>query len=89
MVVRYGRIRADARKCDFRKGTRLGTKDHLIKWEKPARPSWMDEETYQNFPVTIILENAVGRDYLVQQIDLDDVTKDCVVTLLVMSQFSV
>ena len=41
------------------------------------------------FIVWIILETAVERDYLVQQINLDSVTKNRVVTLLVMNQFFV
>ena len=36
-----------ARKTDFRRGKKLGTKDHLVNWKKPARPDWMDKETYK------------------------------------------
>jgi hypothetical protein len=42
-----------ARHYDFRCGKRLGKKDHLIKWEKPKRPKWMDKDTYKMFPNTI------------------------------------
>ena len=38
------------RKTDFRKGVRLGRYDHRVVWKKPARPDWMDEETYRQFP---------------------------------------
>lgn len=38
-----------ARHHDFRRGTRLGKKDHLIQWKKPTKPGWMDQETYDNF----------------------------------------
>ena len=34
------------RKYDFRRGQRLGAGDHVVEWCKPARPRWMDEETY-------------------------------------------
>lgn len=34
------------RKFDFRRGRRLGVLDHVVAWPKPARPDWMDEETY-------------------------------------------
>ena len=34
------------RKYDFRRGQRLGQGDHVVEWCKPARPRWMDEETY-------------------------------------------
>lgn len=47
-----------ARHCDFRKGQRLGKKDHLIEWKKPARPQWMDKETYQNFPEKITVRET-------------------------------
>jgi hypothetical protein len=39
-----------ARNCDFRVGKRLGKKDHMVEWLKPAKPDWMDQETYDNMP---------------------------------------
>jgi hypothetical protein len=39
-----------ARHHDFRRGKRLGKKDHLVEWKKPARPEWMDKETYHSYP---------------------------------------
>jgi Transposase DDE domain len=39
-----------SRKFDFRRGRRLGIKDHVVTWTKPARPEWMDEETYARIP---------------------------------------
>jgi hypothetical protein len=41
------------RKYDFAEAERLGRKDHLVTWSKPARPDWMDEETYQEMPDTL------------------------------------
>jgi len=41
------------RTTDFRKGERLGEKDHVVVWEKPKCPEWMDEETYASLPETI------------------------------------
>jgi hypothetical protein len=38
------------RKFDFRRGRRLGVEDHVAVWTKPARPDWMDEETYARLP---------------------------------------
>ena len=38
------------RKFDFRRGRRLGLEDHVVPWTKPARPDWMDEETYARIP---------------------------------------
>lgn len=39
-----------ARGCDFRKGKRLGNKDHIVEWKKPKKPDWMDQSTYDSFP---------------------------------------
>jgi len=38
------------RVTDFRRGQRLGKKDHIVRWSKPQRPTWMDEETYAQLP---------------------------------------
>ena len=43
------------RKSDFRTGKRLGKGDHLIVWTKPAKPEWMDQETYERIPETLEL----------------------------------
>jgi putative transposase len=43
------------RPSDFRQGRRLGPDDHLITWQRPPRPSWMDAETYATMPATIQL----------------------------------
>ena len=43
------------RRSDFRTGQRLGKGDHLIVWSKPARPDWMDQETYDRIPETLEL----------------------------------
>ena len=50
-VVRKHQLRA----TDFRTGTRLGKDDHLVSWPKPSKPSWMDDETYNNLPDTLKL----------------------------------
>ena len=39
------------KKADFRQGTKLGSKDHLIYWEKPKRkPTWMSESDFKKLP---------------------------------------
>jgi hypothetical protein len=43
------------RKSDFRRGKRLGKYDHLIVWQRPSRPKWMDEATYATIPETLRL----------------------------------
>ena len=42
-----------ARTADFRRGTRLGPGDHLVEWQRPAKPEWMDQETYERMPASI------------------------------------
>ncbi len=41
------------RDYDFRRGTSLGNKEHIVDWTKPVKPAWMDNETYDNFPEKI------------------------------------
>lgn len=43
---------------DFRRGVRLGRYDHRVVWKKPARPDWMDEESYQEFPDELVMREA-------------------------------
>ena len=39
-----------SRITDFRRGKRLGVRDHLVAWPKPARPQWMTPEEHRAFP---------------------------------------
>ena len=50
------------RQVDFRRGQRLGTKDHLVHWCKPVtKPVWMSVEQYRALPSTLtVRELAVG-----------------------------
>jgi len=48
-----------ARTADFRRGRRLGQGDHLVEWIRPARPAWMDEETYDRMPASIELREVL------------------------------
>ena len=41
------------RKVDFRRGQRLGRGDHVVEWELPPKPKWMDQETYDRMPASI------------------------------------
>jgi len=43
------------RHTDFRRGRRLGKYDHLITWERPERPQWMAQATYDKIPPTLQL----------------------------------
>ena len=54
------------RKSDFRKGRRLGHKDHVVTWNKPKRPDWLPEALYRQLPETLqIREFRTGRRVLV------------------------
>ena len=38
------------RTADFTRGKRLGKGDHVVAWAKPAKPEWLDRETYDSLP---------------------------------------
>jgi Transposase DDE domain len=46
------------RKTDFRRGVQLGKYDHLVVWLKPARPEWMDKETYRQYPDELVMRET-------------------------------
>jgi hypothetical protein len=47
------------RRCDFRRGRRLGPGDHVVEWAKPAqRPAWLDEATYARLPERLALREV-------------------------------
>jgi hypothetical protein len=54
VVVRQHQLRD----TDFRRGHRLGTKDHVVAWARPQRPAWMDAATYATMPETLLLREA-------------------------------
>ncbi len=54
VVVRKHQLR----QTDFRTGRRLGHEDHIVLWDKPARPSWLDEMTYNDLPGWLILRET-------------------------------
>jgi hypothetical protein len=47
-----------ARDCDFREGKKLGKKDHIVQWIKPAKPEWMDQKTYETIPHEIFIREV-------------------------------
>lgn len=47
-----------ARHADFRRGIRLGRGDHLVEWTRPAKPEWMEQETYDRMPMTICVREV-------------------------------
>jgi len=54
VVVRKHQLR----RTDFRTGRRLGHDDHIVLWDKPARPSWLDQATYDDLPGWLILRET-------------------------------
>ena len=38
------------RHYDFRRGKKLGKRDHVTFWKRPQKPIWMDKDTYDTFP---------------------------------------
>jgi len=46
------------RHTDFRRGKRLGRRDHLVDWLRPQRPSWMDPETYARMPERLVMRET-------------------------------
>ncbi len=48
-----------SRITDFRRGKSLGTRDHIVRWPKPAvRPQWMTPEQYAQAPDEIELREV-------------------------------
>lgn len=56
-----------ARITDFRRGLRLGQRDHQVQWSKPnTRPQWMTPQQYASFPDQLtVREVRVGGRVLV------------------------
>ena len=54
VVVRQHQLRH----TDFRRGKRLGAKDHVVAWVRPPQPAWMDDATYALMPETLTLREA-------------------------------
>ena len=68
-----------SRITDFRRGQSLSTRDHLVRWPKPAvRPEWMTPEQYARFPDELTLREAkVAHQVLVTTLlDHSQVGKD-------------
>jgi hypothetical protein len=46
------------RTADFRRGKRLGSGDHLVKWAKPGKPRSIDRETYDALPEFLMVREC-------------------------------
>jgi len=47
------RLHPRRRPVDFRRGRRMGKDDQVITWDRPQRPKWMDEQTYDQVAPSI------------------------------------
>jgi len=47
------------RRADFRRGLCIAQGDHVVVWQRPQRPEWMDEETYATIPPTLSLREIL------------------------------
>ena len=55
-----------SRKVDFRKGRRIGKRDHIVEWRKPSCPDWMDKNTYAAIPDKLVIrETRIGGKVLI------------------------
>jgi hypothetical protein len=67
-----------ARHTDFRRGTSLGRRDHLVRWPKPkARPPWMTQQQYDEFAeeLTVREVKVDGQILVTSLLDLRKVRK--------------
>ena len=60
-----------SRASDFRRGKRLGSKDHLVIWTKPTCPDWMDAETYLDMPDTLTVREFKSSGIIIVTTMLD------------------
>lgn len=61
------------RVTDFRRGEHLGKRDHLVTWERPARPQWMQEKVYARIPEELVLREAKVAQWVLVSTLLDPV----------------
>jgi len=64
------------RLTDFRLGQRLGPRDRLVTWQRPDRPQWMDQATYERMPAQLSLRQTevAGRVLVTTLTDARSVT---------------
>ena len=77
--------RHQSRRTDFRKGKSLGRRDHLVCWARPARPEWMDQETYDSMPNELELREL---EVTIQRNGFRSVKLIVVTTLLDAEEYS-
>lgn len=61
-----------SRLSDFRRGKRLGRGDHIVQWRRPARPDWMDKQTYATMPEQLSVREVRVRGRVLVTTALDE-----------------
>jgi Transposase DDE domain len=71
------------RLTDFRRGQRLGVRDHVATWIRPQCPDWMDEATYSTMPeiLTVREVRAGGRTLITTLTDARATSKQALAEL--------
>jgi hypothetical protein len=74
-----GRLRT----VDFRLGTSLGTRDHLVEYKKPEKPDWIGKERFEAIPDTIVVREfkAKGKIFVTTLIDSKIYSKHSMIAL--------
>jgi hypothetical protein len=57
-IESVGRLNKANRKADFRRGTRLGYQDHLVRWFKPTSIRSLDRQTFRSLPDCITVRET-------------------------------
>ena len=73
-----------SRTTDFRRGERLGARDHIVRWEKPkARPQWMSQAQYAALAAQLTVREvkAGGRILVTTMLDHRKVSKRALAAL--------
>lgn len=58
-MMRFSMHLHQKRRADFRSGQCIAKGDHVVTWQRPERPEWMDEETYATIPATLQLREIL------------------------------
>lgn len=46
------------RATDFRRGMRLGKRDHVVEWPRPPKPQEMSREKYESYPQALVMREV-------------------------------
>lgn len=73
VVIRQHQLRS----TDFRRGTRIGKRDHVVTWARPIRPAWMEQATYDTMPEILTMREVriSGWTLATTFVDANDVSK--------------